>query len=102
MRIIILFIALLCSCSKQVKQPIKANEVKYCNDFAGTWICLNDTSIKDSLVIDVSNQIDDTTYYKSNIPFFAPVLKHKCPYKWQDDYLHLTINNKKYLFTYQH
>ena len=48
---IILLILLFCSCTKQVKQPAKANEVKYCNDFAGTWICLNDTSIKDSLVV---------------------------------------------------
>ena len=90
MKKITLIIIIFASCTKQVKQPAKAKEVKYCNDFDGTWICLNDTLIKDSLVVSVFSQSNDTTYYKSNIEYFDKALKHKCPYKWQDDYLHLS------------
>lgn len=97
-----LIIILFYSCNKQTKQPYRPIKQVYCNDFAGTWHCLNDSTIKDSLVIDVISQSNDTTYYKSNIQYFNQALKHKCPYKWQDDYLHLTVNGKEYLFTYQH
>ena len=106
MKKLILICLITFGCKKQ--QPLidaiaegakltKADAGKQVNDWGGVWWLIGN-QFTDSLVIEFKTIKFDTTYYESNSQLFNPVLKHKNPYIWKDDFLVLTVNGRQYTF----